>query len=55
MRTACKYKKLYTGTEKCLGYKWVNNDFKGPFTRAIFAVILGRFSSSEGCEGVDEL
>jgi hypothetical protein len=28
---------------------------KGPFTRAIFAAILGRFSSSDGCEGVDEL
>ena len=27
----------------------------GPFTRAIFAAILGRFSSSDGCEGVDEL
>jgi hypothetical protein len=28
---------------------------KGPFTRAIFAAILGRFSSSDGYEGVDEL
>jgi hypothetical protein len=29
--------------------------FEGPFTRTIFAAILGRFSSSDGCEGVDEL
>jgi hypothetical protein len=28
---------------------------QGPFTRAIFVAILGRFSSSDGCEGVDEL
>jgi hypothetical protein len=28
---------------------------KGLFTQAIFAAILGQFSSSDGCEGVDEL
>ena len=35
--------------------KWLTLGSKGPFTLAIFAAISSAISSSDACEGVDEL